>query len=94
MKRAALALTVFAISFAAVISPGGRLRHRRSDRDRSERQSAHRAARSFGAAALAEEIPLPRRIVVCTEPRRPHDADIEILSVEDFLSDLWDGKIV
>ncbi len=41
-----------------------------------------------------EEIPLERKIVVCTEPRRRREGDVEILPVEDFLTDLWDAKIV
>ncbi len=46
-----------------------------------------------GLRALSEEIPLERKIVVCTEARRRRDADVEILPVEDFLTDLWQGKI-
>ncbi len=47
-----------------------------------------------GLRALSEEIPLERKIVVCTEPRRRREGDVEILPVEDFLADLWQGKIV
>jgi predicted AAA+ superfamily ATPase len=46
-----------------------------------------------GLRALSEEIPLKRKIVVCTEARRRREADVEILPVEDFLADLWQGKI-
>ncbi len=47
-----------------------------------------------GLRALAEELPLERKIVVCTEPRRRRDEDVEIIPVEEFLADLWDAKIV
>ena len=46
-----------------------------------------------GLRALAEELPLERKIVVCTEPRRRTDDDVEILPIESFLQDLWAGKI-
>lgn len=47
-----------------------------------------------GLRALAEEIPLERKIIVCTEPRRRRDDGIEIIPVEDFLTDLWNGNII
>jgi len=46
-----------------------------------------------GLLALAEELPLQRKIVVCTESRRRRDESIDILPVEDFLSDLWAGQL-
>lgn len=47
-----------------------------------------------GLRALAEDLPLERKIVVCTEPRRRMDEDIEVLPVEEFLADLWTGKVL
>jgi len=47
-----------------------------------------------GLRALAEELPLERKIVVCTEPRRRMDEDVEVLPVEEFLADLWTGKVL
>jgi predicted AAA+ superfamily ATPase len=47
-----------------------------------------------GLRALAEELRLQRKIVVCTETRRRRDDDIEILPVEEFLADLWSGEIL
>jgi predicted AAA+ superfamily ATPase len=46
-----------------------------------------------GLRALAEDLRLRRKIVVCTEPRRRKDEDVEILPVEHFLEDLWAGQI-
>lgn len=46
-----------------------------------------------GLRALDEELQLERSIVVCTEPRRRTDDGIEILPVEQFLEDLWAGKV-
>lgn len=46
-----------------------------------------------GLRALGEEVALERRIVVCNESRRRMDGPIEILPVEEFLEDLWSGKI-
>lgn len=41
-------------------------------------------------AALAQELPLKRRIVVCLEPvRRLSAAGNEIIPVEEFLAELW-----
>jgi len=48
-----------------------------------------------GLLALKEEVPLRRMLVVCTEPRRRTDDDgVEVLPVEEFLRDLWQGRIV
>ncbi len=46
-----------------------------------------------GLRALAEEVPLERKIVVCLEKefRKTEDA-IEIISAEDFLRKLWDDE--
>lgn len=45
--------------------------------------------------ALAEEVPLRRRIVVCSEPtpRRTEDG-IELLPVEAFFRRLWEGDLL
>jgi hypothetical protein len=32
--------------------------------------------------------------VVCIEPRRRKEGEVEVLPVEEFLADLWDGKVV
>jgi predicted AAA+ superfamily ATPase len=41
-------------------------------------------------SALAEELPLKRRIVVCLEPqRRRSEAGNEIIPAEEFLAELW-----
>ena len=46
-----------------------------------------------GLLALAEEVRLKRKIVVCNEKRRRHTDDgIEIVPVETFLGELWAGK--
>jgi predicted AAA+ superfamily ATPase len=47
-----------------------------------------------GLLALAEEVPLQRKIVVCRErvPRRM-DEGVEVLPVEHFLQHLWDGGL-
>ena len=48
-----------------------------------------------GLLALAEEIPLRRKLVVCHEPRRRRDDHgVEIVPVQQFLQELWDGAIV
>jgi predicted AAA+ superfamily ATPase len=48
-----------------------------------------------GLAALSEELPLKRRIVVCSaqKPYREDDGT-EMLPVEDFLRALWRGEII
>ena len=46
-----------------------------------------------GLRALAEELPLERKIFVCTEPRRRRDEDVEVIPVDEFLDDLWAGRI-
>ena len=54
------------------------------------------AARDYrGLLALAEEIPLRRKLVVCNEPRRRRDDHgVEILPVGEFLDGLWAGSII
>jgi predicted AAA+ superfamily ATPase len=47
-----------------------------------------------GLHSLGEEIPLERKLVVCDEPRRRQDEDVEIVPVEDFLADLWAGNLL
>ena len=48
-----------------------------------------------GLLALAEEVPLERKLVVCHEPRpRRDDQGVEIVPVQRFLQELWDGTIV
>ena len=47
-----------------------------------------------GLRALAEEVAPDRRLVVSREPRRRRDDDgVEIVPVDAFLRDLWDGKL-
>lgn len=48
-----------------------------------------------GLKALAEDIKLQRRLIVCRErlPRKT-DSGIEVLPVEEFLSQLWEGEII
>ena len=48
-----------------------------------------------GLLALAEEVPLKRKIVVCLErePRRSSEG-IEVMPVTHFLRELWGGRIV
>jgi predicted AAA+ superfamily ATPase len=54
------------------------------------------AARDFkGILALAEELPLARRIVVCGEMRRrKDDTGVEIMPVGTFSRELWSGHIL
>jgi predicted AAA+ superfamily ATPase len=48
-----------------------------------------------GLLALAEEVPLRRKLVICHEPRRRReDNGVEILPVREFLDALWDGRII
>ena len=48
-----------------------------------------------GLLALAEEIPLRRKLVVCHEPRRRRDDHgVEIVPVQEFMDALWGGAIV
>ena len=48
-----------------------------------------------GLLALAEEVPLERKLVVCHEPRRRRDdRGVEIVPVQEFLQELWGGAIV
>ena len=48
-----------------------------------------------GLLALAEEIPLRRKLVVCHEPRRRReDHGVEIVPVQEFMDALWAGEIV
>ena len=53
------------------------------------------SARDYdGLRALAEEVPLERRLVVCHEPRRRRDDHgVEIVPVHEFRHELWDGAI-
>ena len=47
-----------------------------------------------GIRALAEELRLSRKIVVSNELwRRKTEDEIEIIPVEEFLHELWDGKV-
>ncbi len=54
------------------------------------------SARDYrGLLALAEEVPLRRKLVVCHEPRRRReDNGIEIVPVREFLSGLWADAII
>jgi predicted AAA+ superfamily ATPase len=46
-------------------------------------------------SALAEELPLKRRIVVCLESqRRRSEAGNEIIPAEEFLAELWGGGLL
>ena len=48
-----------------------------------------------GLLALAEEVPLRRKLVVCHEPRRRRDDNgIEIVPVQEFLDALWSDGII
>lgn len=48
-----------------------------------------------GLLALAEEIPLRRKLVVCHEPRRRReDHGVEIVPVHEFTDALWGGGLV
>ena len=48
-----------------------------------------------GLRALAEEIRLRRKLVVCNEPRRRRDDDgVEIVPVGLFLDALWAGSVI
>ena len=47
-----------------------------------------------GLRRLAEEVPLRRRIVVCSESAPRIVAGIELLPVGEFLAALWDGEIL
>jgi len=57
---------------------------------------SHVSPRDYrGIFALAEEIPLERKIVVCNEKRRRRDdAGVEILAVTQFFEELWAGTIL
>ena len=45
--------------------------------------------------ALAEEVPLRRKLVVCHERlRRVDDDGIEILPVAQFLKTLWEDSLI
>ncbi len=46
-----------------------------------------------GIKALAEELPLKRKIIVSNDPKSRLVNDIEILPVKVFLNKLWQGKI-
>jgi predicted AAA+ superfamily ATPase len=46
-----------------------------------------------GLRALDEEIRLNRKLIVCNEPRRRWDESIEIVPIEEFLVDLWEGRL-
>ena len=65
------------------------------DRVAIEVKAKHRVTRreQAGLRALAEELDLERKLIVCNEPRRRWDEDIEVVPVEEFLSDLWAGRI-
>ena len=48
-----------------------------------------------GLRALSEEIKLQRKIIVCNESApRKSNAGVDILPIEDFLKQLWNGEIV
>ena len=48
-----------------------------------------------GLLALAEDVPLRRKLVVCHEPRRQREENgVEIVPVPQFLSGLWADAIV
>ena len=54
------------------------------------------SARDYkGLLALAEEVPLRRKLVVCHEPRRRREENgVEIVPVRDFLTALWADAII
>jgi uncharacterized protein len=48
-----------------------------------------------GLLALGEEIPKLRKILVCHEPlRRKLDSGIEVIPLNEFFEDLWNGEIL
>ncbi|MEI8346130.1 MAG: DUF4143 domain-containing protein [Pseudomonadota bacterium] len=48
-----------------------------------------------GLLCLEEEIDLERKIIVCqTNIRRKKKNGIEVIPIDDFLNDLWEGKII
>ncbi len=48
-----------------------------------------------GLLAFEEEFKLDRKIVVCRTPRPRKSAEgVEVISIKDFLEQLWDGKII
>jgi predicted AAA+ superfamily ATPase len=47
-----------------------------------------------GLKALEEDIPLKRKIVVCSESERRVIDDIELIPYQEFLDDLWQHKII
>jgi len=48
-----------------------------------------------GLLALADEIPLRRKMVVCHETRRRRDDHgVEIVPVHEFMDALWGGGLV
>lgn len=47
-----------------------------------------------GLRRLAEEVPLRRRILVCSESVPRIVDGIELLPVREFLATLWDGGII
>jgi len=47
-----------------------------------------------GLRALAEEVPLKRRILVCLEPRARHVDGVDILPYRDFCTALWAGELM
>ena len=48
-----------------------------------------------GLQALAEEVTLKKRIIVCNESApRTSDSGVQILPLEDFLDFLWQGQII
>ncbi len=48
-----------------------------------------------GLRALAEDVPIARRLVVCTErTHRRLDGGVEVVPIAEFLDGLWRGEIV
>lgn len=48
-----------------------------------------------GLLALAEEIPLERKIIVCAESEwRMSDEGVEVMPMEEFFDELWKGTII
>ncbi len=48
-----------------------------------------------GLLALAEEIPLERKIIVCAESQwRMSDEGVEVMPMQEFFTELWKGSII
>ena len=47
-----------------------------------------------GLLALGEEVPLRRKLLVCSEAqRRTTDDGVEVVPIPEFLRDLWEDRL-